>query len=594
MALPTQGSFAELGTPLHAVTFVVVDLETTGGSPHDSRITEFGAVKIRGGEIVGEFQSLVDPCQSIPASISALTGITNAMVATRPAVEAVLPTFLEFCAGATLVAHNARFDVGFLNAGLERLSYPRLENPVVCTASLARRLVRDEVRDCKLATLAQRFATRTVPNHRALSDARATVEVFHSLLERAGSYGVVTLEDLVQFSRVRNAPLFASRRHLAEGLPSAPGVYAFASASGEILYVGKASDLRSRVRSYFGNDDRRKIVDLMKETEEVRHWECPTTLEAAVREVRLIGEHSPRFNRRSKHPQRGAYLKLTHDRFPRLSVVRDVKAGEIYLGPLPSRRTAESVAEAINEVLPLRRCTMRIGASTRAPACVLGQIGRCLSPCDGSVDVAGYAKAVDTAIEAMTGDPRGVVWPLLQRMERLSSAGRYEEAADVRNRLRSFVAALERTRRLRSLTAAGALVASRPARGGGWDVINVASGRLVSSAHRRSALETHVAEAVGHEVGLPLEASGRVGVLEAEEVDLVSRWLEGRGVRVHRCDGGLAQPAPGGQVVTHLLDRLARAARATGRPEAELASKRTRRAPAAEPTPATEVFAAAR
>src|SRR3712207_8514363 len=155
---PHQPSFADLGMPLHQVTFVIVDLETTGGSCHDCGITEFGAVKVRAGEILGEFQSLVHPGQRIPASISALTGITDAMVAQRPPVEAVLPTFLEFCRGTTLVAHNAGFDISFLNAGLQRLDYPRLDNPVVCTAALARRLVRDEVRNCKLATLAQFFA----------------------------------------------------------------------------------------------------------------------------------------------------------------------------------------------------------------------------------------------------------------------------------------------------------------------------------------------------------------------------------------------------------------------------------------------------
>ncbi|MDP9405519.1 MAG: exonuclease domain-containing protein, partial [Actinomycetota bacterium] len=123
-ALPFQPSLADLGAPLHDVTFVVVDLETTGGSPRDSRITEFGAVKVRAGEVLGEFQSLVDPGQAIPAAVSALTGITDAMVAARPGVAAVLPTFLEFCGGAALVAHNARFDVGFLQAALDRLAYP--------------------------------------------------------------------------------------------------------------------------------------------------------------------------------------------------------------------------------------------------------------------------------------------------------------------------------------------------------------------------------------------------------------------------------------------------------------------------------------
>ncbi|HWH33142.1 MAG TPA: exonuclease domain-containing protein, partial [Egibacteraceae bacterium] len=311
--MAAQLSLADLGVALHQVPFVVVDLETTGGSARASAITEIGAVRIQGGEVTGEFHTLVDPGLPIPASIAALTGITDAVVAGWPSIAGVLPSFLEFSRGAAFVAHNAGFDLGFLNANLERLGYPRLDAPVVCTAALARRLVRDEVRNVKLATLAEFFRCRTRPVHRALADARATVEVFHGLLERAGSFGVLTLEDLVQFSRVRNAPLFKARRGLADGLPQAPGVYAFRSSSGEVLYVGKATDLRARVRQYFGSDDRRKIADLMKEAEAVDHWVCPTPLEAAVRELRLIHAHRPRFNRRDKSPRRGVWLRLTDD-----------------------------------------------------------------------------------------------------------------------------------------------------------------------------------------------------------------------------------------------------------------------------------------
>ena len=573
---PHQPSFADLGTPLHQITFVIVDLETTGGSPHASRITEFGAVKVRGGEILGEFQSLVDPGQSIPPSISALTGITDSMVSQRPPVEAVLPTFLEFCRGTTLVAHNAGFDTGFLNAGLARLAYPRLDNPVVCTAALARRLVRDEVRNCKLSTLAQFFACRTVPIHRALADARATVEVFHGLLERAGSFGVLTLEDLIGFCKAGSAPLFASRRKLADGLPNAPGVYAFRSASGEVLYVGKATDLRSRVRSYFGNDERRKIAQMMKETAAVDHWITPTPLEAAVREVRLIAQHRPRFNRRSKHPERRVYVRLTKERFPRLSTVREApRDGSPFLGPLPSRSVAELVTEAIQEAVPIRRCTTRIGANTRFEACALAAMGRCLSPCDASVAPAEYAAAVAVVADAFAGDVSGVTAALDRRMLRLSGDGRFEEAAATRDRLRAFVTAVRTARQVRTVSS-GLLLARSPMNDGRAEVAVVRDGGLVASALAAPGEATAVAARLDAQAATLPIAPGT----GAEEAEVVARWLHGSGVVILSCDATVASTIAGGADLEAIFRRLVRAHRSTGRAASELAAKRRRRDPA--------------
>ena len=182
-----QGTFDDLGTPLSSVTFVVVDLETTGGSPVECGITEIGAVKVRGGEVVGEFQTLVNPGTAIPAFISVLTGITDAMVAAAPRIEAALPAFLEFATGSVLVAHNAGFDVSFLKAAARRTDHEWPRFPVLDTVHLARQLVRrDEAPNHRLASLARLFHATTVPDHRALHDARATVDVLHGLIERVG------------------------------------------------------------------------------------------------------------------------------------------------------------------------------------------------------------------------------------------------------------------------------------------------------------------------------------------------------------------------------------------------------------------------
>ena len=194
--------------PLHKTTFVVVDLETTGGSPHAGAvITEVGAVKVRGGEVLGEFKSFVNPLAPIPVFITELTGIDNEMVRLAPIIDEVFPSFLEFCGSANetvLVAHNAPFDIGFLQAACRELEYPWPKYKVIDTVRLARAvLTRDEVLDCKLGTLAAFFNTQVTPTHRALDDAQTTVEVLHALFERLSGFGVQNFGELEKFSRKR-------------------------------------------------------------------------------------------------------------------------------------------------------------------------------------------------------------------------------------------------------------------------------------------------------------------------------------------------------------------------------------------------------
>ncbi len=255
------------------------------------------------------------------------------------------------------------------------------------TAVLARRVVtRDEAPNCKLATLARVFRARTTPIHRALDDARATVDVLHGLVERLGGLGVHTLEELQSFS-ARVSAEQRRKRHLAEPLPHAPGVYLFRDARDKVLYVGTSRDLRTRVRRYFtASETRSRMGEMVAIAESVTGIVCATALEAEVRELRLIAQHKPPYNRRSRHPERGLWLKLTVEPWPRLSLVRQVLDDEAdYAGPFGTRRTAERALAALHETFAIRQCTQRLGRTPRGSACVLAEMGRCLSPCDGSV-----------------------------------------------------------------------------------------------------------------------------------------------------------------------------------------------------------------
>jgi DNA polymerase-3 subunit epsilon len=535
-------------TPLIGVEFVVLDLETTGGSPENDRITEVGAVKIRGGEVLGTFHTLVDPEISIPPFITAMTGITDQMVASAEPIQVILPCLLEFLGAAVLVAHNASFDWRFLRANFDRHGYRPPANQLVCTARLARKLLqREEVTDVRLATLAAYLGATTVPCHRAMADARATVDVFHGLLERAGPFGVLTLEDLLEFPRARAGASF-KKVHLADGLPRCPGVYLFRDRAGRVLYVGKAKDLRARVRSYFSGDGRAKIADLLRELASIDHVRCASELEANVREIRLIQQHRPRYNRRGRNPERYHYLKLTRERFPRLSLVRRVLAdGAPYLGPFSSRGHAELVKSAIEDALPLRRCTARLGPRARVPPCALLELGRCLGPCTGELPEPVYGAVVAVLESALSGgDPEPLLRPLRQRMMAYAAGQRYEQAADARNRLEALTRALAESRRAGSIAVVDELVLARDLPDG-REVTVLRWGQLaavaVLAAGDHAAVERLLAGA-----GTPARFQGPPPRQLADEVQLLTRWLDevAGEVEVLSVRGRLASPWLGG------------------------------------------------
>ncbi len=551
---PAQIAFDELGTPLREVTFVVLDLETTGGSARRDAITEIGAVKVRGGERVGELSTLIDPGTGIPPGIVALTGITTAMVQGAPRLEAVLPTLLEFLRGAVFVAHNAPFDAGFLRAACERHGHAWPRPPVLCSARLARAVLpREEVPSVRLGALARHFGTATTPTHRAADDARATVEVLHHLLERIGNLGVQSLEELLALAResAPHRPTTAQRRkrELARDLPSAPGVYLFRGPRDEVLYVGTSGDLHRRVRSYFtAGERRRRVRDMVALAERVDHVVCAHALEAAVRELRLIAAHRPRYNRRSRNPQRGWWVAPTVEPFPRLSVVTTPRDGA--LGPFRSRAAAAQAVETLLDAgqrvgLPLRACSPRIPArgGTASP-CALHELGRCGAPCAGLQDVDAYSPAVAGLAALVGGRDDAALHRLAAEVEALGAAERFEDAARRRDRLAALVVALGRTQRLAALARVDELVGARPDGRGGWEVAVLRHGRLAAAGvARRGVAPMPVIDALRLGAQTVLTGPGPLHGAPAEEVGILHRWLSGGGTRlVH---GGWSEPARG-------------------------------------------------
>ncbi|WP_280456221.1 DEDD exonuclease domain-containing protein [Nocardia brasiliensis] len=523
-AAAQQLVFDDLDTPLYDTTFVVVDLETTGTSPGADAITEIGAVKVRGGEVLGEFATLVNPGRAVPPAIVQVTGITTAMVYAAPKIDAVLPGFLEFAAGAVLVAHNARFDMAFLRAAAAQCETVWPSATVLCTVKLARRVLgRDEAPSVRLSVLAQLLGASTQPTHRALDDARATVDVLHALIGRVGNQGVHSLTELVDYLP-DVTPRQRAKRFLAADLPTAPGVYLFRGPSDEVLCIGTAVNLRRRVRNYFtGSETRGRMKEMVALATRVDHVVCAHALEAGVRELRLLVAHTPPYNRRSKFPKRAWWLTLTDEPFPRFAVVRTPNRDA--LGPFNSRMDAADLALIIAEFTGLRTCSTRLprrGTHECPPAVV----GGCPAAVTGTpINTEEYAPAPALVRALFAGRSDAPVRAMLDRIETHSRAQHFEAAARLRDRTVAVIRALHRTQRLAAVARIAELVTAHPDGAGGWEFSVIRYGRLAAAGtaprgvapmpvveHLVAAAETVIPEG-----GAPPESHGVDVALPAAE-----------------------------------------------------------------------------
>lgn len=564
-ALGWQPTFDDIGRALIDTTFVVVDLETTGGSHSNSSITEIGAVKIRGGEIIGEFQTLVNPESPIPAFITVLTGITDAMVIEAPKIGEALFSFLEFAGSpeeTVLIAHNAPFDIGFLKAAALECATPWPKFQVIDTARVARYVVtRDEAPNCKLGTLANFFGAATNPDHRALSDARATVDVFHGILDRLGSFGVTTLEDLKSFSH-RITDSQRKKRYLAEGLPNSPGVYIFRDEQREPLYIGTTRNLKNRVRSYFtAAETRKRIHDMITLAHYLDYIETPTIIEAEVRELRLIAEKQPRFNRRSKFQEKAVWVKITEENFPRLVSVRGQRGLSDDLGwcgPFNGRDEAARAIEAIYEVTQIRQCSPRITLSSMKSAspCALFDMKKCGAPCVGKESVDSYSSHVLTTRISLHHDATSILNSINQRMKELAHQERFEEAAELRNRLSSFIRGTARGQRIRSLTRVPHLIAALPISPQQWEFVVIRYGRLAGSAHGNSANYRDVIESLNLTADVVVDNGEILPASHHEEVEVLLRYLSHDGIRLVDIQGEWCMPTFGSGAARENLERV--------------------------------------
>ncbi|MCA1647811.1 MAG: GIY-YIG nuclease family protein [Chloroflexi bacterium] len=422
--------------------FVVVDLETTGGSATYDRVMEVAAIRFEGGVIRERIDRLVEPGVPIPPFVTRITGINAALVRGRQSFESLLPDLRRLFEGAVVVAHNASFDCNFLTNSFKRAGLPA-DFERLCTLRLARRLI-PGLHSYRLDSLCAFLGFTFVQRHRAGPDAEATLSLLQHLIETATNRGIDSLTSLL---RIQQQPVTHKRRKGSVdeaqviSLPTGPGVYLLKDLHGQVVYVGKSVNVRQRVRTHLRPSGtargpaqprlRRRLPHIA----DVEAIETSSELEALLLESKLVKRYLPEANSLLRDYHDYPFIKVDlSERFPRLEATRERPTdGIAYFGPFRRAGVVSSAVVFLNEQLGLRQCgTLRPGQA----ACALLEMKKCLGPCVDAVSEAGYAAAVALAVRTLRGEDRGVLDGAAQCRDELGEQLRFEEAAELRDRIR--------------------------------------------------------------------------------------------------------------------------------------------------------------
>ena len=431
--------------------FLVVDVETTGLSAENDRITEIAFVIVQNGKIADEFSSLVNPNQFIPRYITELTGINNEMVMDKPDFKELLPRLNDFIKNieGTIVfcGHNVSFDHRFINSSLIRAGANKLNLNTLCTARLARRM-KLGLQSKSLYSLTKHFKIDVSRRHRALDDARATAIILINFLEKlTNEYDYESLEELLSFQHKKiyePKKLPANIKRIKEQLKSAPhraGVYFMKSKDEEIIYIGKAKNLNYRLRSYFYHNVSHtgKIRRMIREVHHVDYELTGSELSALILESRLIKLHKPKFNSATKRYSMFPFIKIdVQNDYPKIEKTYVVKLdGARYYGPFKSSFTVNSLIERIYKAYKLRKCDdKKLNPDKNKSTCMYYEIGLCRAPCNFTQSHRSYRTEVKRVMEFLEAETsKSAIKELEHRMYELSDSEEYEEASRVRDRI---------------------------------------------------------------------------------------------------------------------------------------------------------------
>ncbi|MDQ2683189.1 MAG: exonuclease domain-containing protein, partial [Chloroflexota bacterium] len=434
--------------------FVALDVETTGLKPYEHRIIEIGLARYQNNRCVERYTSLVNPERRLPGYIVKLTGLTDSDLVSAPRFAQISGEILQFIGDATLLGHNIGFDIGFLNAELERARLKRIGNSTIDTIPLAMSVLGRRVRP-SLDRVAAAVGLSRGGRHRALADAELTSEVALRLWSMAVQAGHDPHELIAASANRRgidrppgtSAATILDRQLLAN-LPSTPGVYIMVDAQDRILYVGKAKSIRDRVASYYTQPlgYTRKMDGLIEQIRRIDHEETGSELQALLLEAQLIRRHQPPYNRMLRNSETYPYIRIDPtNNWPALRLAKSPRPdGARYFGPYRSRSTARDAIELLNRRFRLRSCGrgFKTAASYGNP-CLELDLKHCGGPCVGKADAVTYRDGVREVMAFLEGGGRELLESIQGEVAAAVDATRFEEA----QRLRRAHDVLERLHR---------------------------------------------------------------------------------------------------------------------------------------------------
>lgn len=384
--------------------YAIIDTETTGGSPQKNRITEIAVIIHDGLRITGEYSTLINPECSIPYGISQMTGITDEMVADAPRFYEIAKKIVELTENKIFVAHNVNFDYQFIRYEFSRLGYD-FKRERLCTVRLSRKLLQG-LPSYSLGNLCNSLDIKIIDRHRAKGDALATAELFGLLLEKNKESDQDCIHNSFRLPGVINTMLDSS---VFSRLPENPGVYYFYNDKGDIIYIGKSRNIKSRVQSHFSNFSSRKAMDMCRAVAEISFEETGSELIALLKESDEIKKHKPYYNRAQKRTsfRLGLYSTIDQNGYIRFYTGKTTELIENPLACFDSKSEAGSFLAKIIDSYNL--CQKLCGMYASNGHCFHYEIGSCRGACAGKEDAGSYNKRALKAIADMSMDKNNII-----------------------------------------------------------------------------------------------------------------------------------------------------------------------------------------